>query len=254
VKLHHRLDGPPDAPVLVLSSSLGTTHRMWDPQIDALTERFRVLRFDTRGHGDSPAPPGPYSIDDLGRDALELLDELDLQRVSWCGLSLGGMLGMWAASEVPERFERVVLACTSARFPPPEMWDERARDARNTGMTALADASLDRWLTPEFRERRPDVADWLRSMPAATDPEGYASCCEAIRDMDLFGRLGRIEAATLVIAADDDPSTPPDVHVRPIADAIPGARMTVLEGARHIANVEQPAAFTRAMLEHLEPA
>jgi 3-oxoadipate enol-lactonase len=252
MRLHHRLDGPEGAPPLVLSSSLGTTHAMWDPQVAALAERFRVLRFDTRGHGRSPAPPGPYSIDDLGRDALELLDELGLERVSWCGLSLGGMLGMWAASEAPERFERVVLACTSAHFPPPEMWDERARDAREKGMGALADASLDRWLTPEFRDARPELADWLRAMVAATPAEGYACCCEAIRDMNLFERLGRIAAPTLVIAADDDPSTPPAVHVEPIAAAIPGARMTVLAGARHLANVEQPDAFTRAMLEHLE--
>ena len=252
MRLHHRLDGPEGAPVLVLASSLGTTHAMWDPQMPALGERFRVLRFDTRGHGDSPAPPGPYSIAELGSDALELLADLGLERVSWCGLSLGGMLGMWVASEQPARLERLVLACTSAHFPPPEMWDERAQDAREKGMAALAEASLDRWLTPEFRDERPHVADWLRAMVAATPGEGYASCCEAIRDMDQFERLPRIAAPTLVIAADDDPSTPPAVHVQPIADAIPGARMTVLEGARHLANVEQPDAFTRAMLEHLD--
>jgi 3-oxoadipate enol-lactonase len=252
VELHHRFDGPEDAPVLVLSNSLGTTHAMWDPQLQRLTERFRVLRFDTRGHGESAAPPGPYSLDELGRDALALLDRLELERVSWCGLSLGGMLGMWAASEAPERFDRLVLACTSARIGPPEMWDERIQETRSKGMEALADGALERWLTPEFRAARPELADWLRAMVAATPAEGYAACCEAIRDMELADRLPRIEAPTLVIAASDDPATPPQDHARPIADAIAGARLVVLDRARHLASVEHPDAFADAMLEHLD--
>ena len=254
MKLHHRFDGPESAPVLVLSNSLGTTHAMWDPQIEALSEGFRVLRFDTRGHGESPAPPGPYSIDDLGRDALELLDDLGLERVSWAGVSLGGMLGMWVAGEAPERVERLVPACTSARIGPASMWDERIEEVRSQGMEALADGALERWLTPEFVAERPDVAGWLRAMVASTPAEGYAACCEAIRDMDLFPRLGAITAPTLLIAADDDPATPPADHAELIADRVDGARVVVLEHARHLANVEHPDAFTRAMLEHLDPA
>jgi len=252
VRLHHRLDGPTDAPVLVLAHSLGATHAMWEPQVDALARRFRVLRFDARGHGGSPAPPGPYTLDELGGDALELVNALGVERVRWCGLSLGAMLGMWVASEAPGRVEQLVLACTSAQIGPASMWTERARDARTLGMAALADAALERWLTPAFRSERPDVAGWVRAMFAGLDPEGYASCCEAVRDMELLQRLGRIRARTLVIAAGDDPAAPPAEHSEVIARAIPGARLTVLEGARHLANVERPEAFTAAVLDWLD--
>jgi 3-oxoadipate enol-lactonase len=250
VDLHHVIDGPGDAPVLVMGSSLGATHRMWDGQLAALSERFRVLRYDTRGHGGSPVPPGPYAMEELGGDVLALLDRLGLQRVSFCGLSIGGMIGMWVASEVPERIERLVLCCTVPHFPPPGLWNERADTVRAEGMAPMVEPALERWLPPDVRAARPDAEEHLRAMIASTPPEGYAGCCEAIRDMDLRGRLASIEAPTLVIAGSDDPSTPKE-KVRPIADAVPDARYVVIDGAAHIANVARPEEFSRAVLEHL---
>ncbi len=251
VALHHLLEGPEGAPVLVMANSLGTTLRVWDDQAPALRDRFRLLRYDHRGHGGSPVPPGPYTIDDLGRDVLALLDRLEVERFSFCGLSLGGMVGMWLASEAPERVERLVLCCTSARFAP-EAYDARARTVRAEGVGVVADAGLERWFTPEFRASRPDVVDWARSMLLDTPAEGYAGCCEAIRDMDLRDRLGAIRASTLVIAGADDPAAPPD-QAELIRASIPGARLVVLEQAAHLANVEQPEAITQAVLEHLDP-
>jgi 3-oxoadipate enol-lactonase len=252
VALHHVLEGPEDAPVLVASNSLGTTLRVWDDQAPALLEGFRLLRYDHRGHGDSPVPPGPYAIDDLGRDVLALMDRLEVERFSFCGLSIGGMVGMWLASEAPERVQRLVLCCTSPRFEPPDDWDSRAETVRADGVDAIADAVLERWFTPTFREDRLDVVEWAKSMLCGTPAEGYAGCCEAIRDADLRSRLGAIRAPTLVVAGADDPAAPPD-RAELIRDSIPDARLAVVEQAAHLASVEQPEAVTRTVLEHLEP-
>jgi 3-oxoadipate enol-lactonase len=253
MNLHHRFDGPEDAPVLVMGSSLGTSGAMWDEQVPAFSQSFRMLRYDTRGHGQSPVPPGPYTMDELGADVLELLDRLGIERASFCGLSIGGMIGMWCASEAPERIERLVLCCTVPHFPPPELWNERADTVRAQGMEPMVEPALERWLPPETRRVRPEAEEHLRAMIASTPPEGYAGCCEAIRDMDLRGRLGAIAAPTLVLAGSDDPSTPKD-KVRPIADAIAGAGFVVIDDAAHIANMAQPDAFNRAVLGHLEDA
>jgi 3-oxoadipate enol-lactonase len=250
VDLHHTFDGPDDAPVLVLGSSLGTTGAMWDAQVPAFSRRFRMLRFDTRGHGGSPVPPGPYSMDELGADVLALLDRLGIERASYCGLSIGGMIGMWCASEAPERIERLVLCCTVPHFPPRDLWDERIATVRAEGIDPMVEPALERWLPEAIRRVRPDHEDHLRAMVASTPPEGYAGCCEAIRDMDLRPRLASIEAPTLVVAASDDPSTPKE-KVRPIAEAVPHARYVEIEGAAHIANVAQPDAFDAALLEFL---
>jgi 3-oxoadipate enol-lactonase len=250
VALNHRFDGPEDAPVLVLGSSLGTSGAMWDDQVATFTDRFRVLRYDTRGHGGSPAPPGPYRMDELGADLLALLDLLEIERVSYCGLSLGGMIGMWAASEAPARVDRLVLCCTVPHFPPRELWDERAATVRARGMEPLVDGAIDRWLTPDARAERPEAEERLREMLRSTPPEGYAGCCEAIRDMDLRDRLGAIEAPTLVIAGSEDPSTPP-ARVRAIAGFVRRARYAELAGVAHIANMAAPEAFSDAVLDHL---
>lgn len=250
VALHHLLEGPEEAPVLVVANSLGTTLDMWRDQVPALRERFRLLRYDHRGHGGSPVPPGPYSIGDLGRDVLTMLDRLGIERVSFCGLSIGGMVGMWLASEAPERFERLVLCCTSAKLGPPENWDTRARTVRAEGMSAVADAVLERWFTPPFHEGRPEVVRWARGMLEGTSAEGYAGCCEAIRDMDLRDRLGKISAPTLVVAGADDPATPPE-HAGLIHDSIPGARLELVPRAAHLANVEQPEIVAREILDFL---
>ena len=253
VALHHTLEGPEDAPVLVVSNSLGATLRMWGDQAPTLRKRFRLLRYDHRGHGDSPVPPGPYKIDDLGRDILTLLDRLGVERFYFCGLSVGGAVGMWLASEVPERVERLVLCCTAARFAPPEQWDERAETVRADGVGAIAGAVLERWFTPSFRESHPEVVEWAGGMLRNTPAEGYAGCCEAIRDADLRSRLGDIRTPTLVVAGADDPAAPAE-EAELIRASIPTARLVVVEQAAHLANVEQPEAVTQALLEHLEPA
>jgi 3-oxoadipate enol-lactonase / 4-carboxymuconolactone decarboxylase len=251
VELHHLVEGPEDAPVLVLANSLGTTLRVWDDQAPALQAYFRLLRYDHRGHGGSPVPPGPYEIEDLGRDLLALLDRLELERVYFCGLSIGGMVGMWLASETPERVERLVLCCTSAHLAP-DAYDSRARTVRADGVSAIADEVLERWFTPAFRQNRPETVEWAGRMLRATPAEGYAGCCEAIRDMDLRDRLGEIRAPTLVIAGGDDPAIPPD-HAEPIRDSIPDARLLVVSRAAHLANVEQPGTVTQAIVDHLVP-
>ncbi len=249
VDLPHFLEGPEDAPVLVLSNSLGTTLEMWDEQAPALGERFRLLHYDHRGHGGSPVPPGPYKIEDLGRDVLVLLDRLEVERFSFCGLSIGGMVGMWLAGEAPERVERLVLCCTSARFAP-DTFDSRARTVRAEGVSAIADAVVERWFTPELRRSRPDVVEWARRMLLDTPAEGYAACCEAVRDAELSGRLGAISAPTLVIAGADDPAAPPE-GAELIRDSVPSASVEVIPDAAHLANMEQPEAITQAILDHL---
>jgi 3-oxoadipate enol-lactonase len=234
----------------VLGSSLGTTGAMWDDNVPALSERFRLLRYDTRGHGGSPAPEGPYSMDELGADVLALLDRLELERVSFCGLSIGGMIGMWCASEQPQRFDRLVLCCTVPHFPPPELWNERIETVRAQGIEPMVEPALGRWLPPDVRAARPEAEEHLRALIRSTPAEGYAGCCEAIRDMDLRDRLAAIEAPTLVLAGSQDPSTPAE-KVRAIADAVAGARYVELEGAAHIANISRPEEFSRAVLDHL---
>jgi 3-oxoadipate enol-lactonase len=236
--------------VLVLGHSIGCDESMWDPQVEALSARFSLLRYDHRGHGGSPVPPGPYSLDDLGADVLALLDRLELERVHLGGLSLGGMVAMWVAARAPERVERLVLCCTSAFLGPRDTWLDRARRVRAEGMAAITPASLERWLTPAFRAREPATVAHVERTLLATAPEGYAACCEAIAGMDLRADLPGIAAPTLVVAAAHDPSTPP-AHGEAIAAAIPDARLVVLPDAAHLANVEQPEAVTGAVIEHL---
>jgi 3-oxoadipate enol-lactonase len=233
-----------------MSNSLGSTTAMWDRQVPALAERLRVVRYDHRGHGRSPAPPGPYDLADLGADALALLDRLGAENVHWCGLSLGGMVGMWLAINAPERIDRLVLCCTSAKLGPPSMWSERAAAVREHGVDAIADAGIERWLTEGFRQREPETAAAIRTMLVSTPAEGYADCCGVIERMDLLDRLGQIRAPTLVVAAAQDPATPPE-HGELIAASIAGARFEVIADAAHLAAVEQPEAITDLITSHL---
>ena len=250
MRLHHRLDGPEDAPVLVLSSSLGTTLELWDANVGALAERCRVLRYDHRGHGSSPVPPGPYGVEELGRDVLELLGELELGRVSFCGISLGGAVGLWLAATAPERLDRLVVACSSARFGPSESWLERAATVRAEGVTAISEAVVGRWFTPALTSADPGLVDRFRRMLEATPAEGYAACCEAIAGWGFEARLGEVSVPTLVVSAAQDPATPPE-HGRVIADGVPGARLAIVEGAAHLVNVERPDEFARLVLSHI---
>jgi 3-oxoadipate enol-lactonase len=251
VEVNYALEGPEDAPVLVLSNSLGSTLEMWDDQASVLRERFRLVRYDQRGHGGSPVPSGPYKIEDLGLDLLALLDRLEIERVSFCGLSIGGLVGMWLASEDPDRVERLVLCCTAARFDP-DMYDARARKVRAEGVRSISDVALERWFTPEFRASRPETLEWAESMLRGTPTEGYAGCCEVLRDADVRDRLKAIRAPTLVIAGAEDPAATVE-QAEEIRDSIPGARLAVIENAAHLANIEQPEAVTREILDHLEP-
>ncbi|GIG91223.1 3-oxoadipate enol-lactonase [Plantactinospora endophytica] len=249
-RLHACVDGPADAPVLLLGSSLGTSGAMWQPQLPALTRHHRVVRYDHLGHGDSDVPAGPYTIADLGRAVLRLLDDLAVPKVSYAGLSLGGMVGMWLAANAPDRIDRLVLLCTSAWLGPAQGWRERAAATRAGGVETIADVVVGRWFTRGFAADRPEVVAAYRAMLAATPPEGYAGCCEAIAGMDLRDDLARITAPTLVIAGAHDPATPIE-HARVLADGIPAAGLRVVGDAAHLANVEQPDRVGRLILDHL---
>jgi 3-oxoadipate enol-lactonase len=245
--LEHRIDGPADAPVVVLSNALGAGVSMWEPQMAALAGRFRVVRYETRGHGGSPAPDGDLTIADLAADVLGLLDHLGVERASLAGVSLGGMTAMQVASTVPERVERLVLCCTAARIGTPEMWEERIRTVRESGTAALAEATMQRWFTPAAD---PATVARFAAVLSATPDKGYAACCAAIRDMDLGEQLASIQAPTLVIAGRHDGSTPPEQGEQ-IAARIPGARLLIVEHGAHMSNVERAGEVTPAMLEHL---
>jgi 3-oxoadipate enol-lactonase len=233
-----------------MGGSLGTTLKMWDGQLP-LGEHLRLVRHDHRGHGGSPVPPGPYEIADLGRDVLALMDSLGIARASYCGLSVGGMVGMWLGANAPERIERLVLVCTSAHMPPPSLWHERAAAVLEAGSTeVIADGVVERWLTPAFAAEHPEVGAGLRAMLTASDAAGYAACCGAIERMDLRNDLPRITAPTLVVSGSDDLATPPEKQEL-IAQAIPGARHETVGPAAHVAAVEQADAVNRLIGEHL---
>lgn len=240
----YMLEGSPDGPFLVLSSSLGTTHEMWDPQLPFLVDRVQLIRYDHPGHGASPVPVAAPTIADLGLSVLAMLDRLGTDRVSFCGISLGGCVGMWLAAHAPSRIDRLVLACTSPRFGTADGWNERAATVREHGVEAIADATIERWFTPEFPHR-----DAYRDMLVSTPAEGYARCCEALADFDAHDLLERIEAPTLVIHGVDDPSVSRD-DVDTLTGRIPDSRLVELP-ARHLASAELPEEFAAAVLEHV---
>lgn len=250
VDVHHTLEGPDDAAVLVFSNSLGTTGVMWDAQAAALSDRFRVLRYDARGHGSTPATRGPYTVGDLAGDVIDLIDRLELERVSFCGLSIGGMTGMWLGVNAPERIDRLAICCTGMQLPPAEMWTERAAQVRAEGMGCVIDATMERWFTPGFRERSPEVVGRIREIFLTTNPEGYAGCCEALAQFDMRGQLDAIAAPTLVIAGEDDPVGTPE-RAGAVGEEIEGSRVVILPEARHLAAVEQADAVTRELEQHL---
>lgn len=250
-QVHAVVTGRPDGPAVVLSNSLGSTHRMWDSQVAALEERFRVVRYDTRGHGDSPVPPGPYSIDELADDVIALLDRFDIERAHLVGLSLGGMTMMRVAARNPERVDRLALLCTAAYLPPAQGWTDRAALVRADGTSAVAAAVVQRWFTPGYLAANTEARQQFEAMVAATPAEGYAACCEAISAMDQRSDLSSIIAPTLAIAGADDPATPPDL-LRDIVDAVPNGRLLVVPDSAHLANAQQADTITPALIEHLE--
>jgi 3-oxoadipate enol-lactonase len=250
MELHHVIDGEAGAPVVVFGGSLGSTLEMWAPQVPVLTARFRLVRYDHRGHGGSGSAPGPYDLDDLGRDVVELLDRLGIERAHIGGLSLGGMVAMWLAIQAPERVDRLALLCTSANLGPPSRWTERAAAVRAGEIEQVAEAALGRWFTPAFAAREPEQIERFHGMITSSDPEGYAGCCEAIGAMDLLPDLHRVESPTLVIAGADDPSTPPE-HAAAIASRIADARVEVVADAAHLASWEQADVVNALLVDHL---
>jgi 3-oxoadipate enol-lactonase len=224
---------------------------MWEPQLAALQQRFRVVRYDTRGHGSSPVPNGPYGIDDLADDLVALLDRLGVERAHLVGLSLGGMTAMRVAGRNPERVDKLALLCTGAQLPPASNWTDRAATVRAHGSVAVAAAVVGRWFTPEFVAAHPDIRATHEAMVAATPAEGYAGCCEAIAALDLRGELTSITAPTLAIAGADDPATPP-AKLEEIAGGVKDGRLLVVPQAAHLANAERPGIVTPALIEHLE--
>jgi 3-oxoadipate enol-lactonase len=249
VALAYDIDGDDGAPTLLLGSSLGADAGMWRPQVGALRRHFRVVRYDHRGHGRSPVPGGDYDLEDLGRDVLSLMDTLEVERVSYAGVSFGGMVGMWLAINAPERVDRLALICTSAHLTPASAWRDRADLVRAGGMAPVAETIVGRWFTPSFRRTSPEVIAEVRRAFEATSPAGYSACCLAIGGMDLREGLGRITAPTLVIGGADDEAIPP-AHGEAIAAAVPGARFELVNGA-HLTNVENAATITPLLVTHL---
>ena len=247
--LAHRLDGPADASVLVLSGGLGTTTALWDEQLPALARHFRVLRHDLPGHGESPLPEGPVSIERIGHTIIALLDELGVERAAFCGLSLGGMVGMWLGVNAPDRVERLVLACSGASLGTPELYASRAAKVRAEGTAVVLAGARERWFTPAFRDS--PAASRIVAELAEIPAEGYAACCEAVGAFDFHAQLGRIAQPTLVLYGEEDTMTPERV-VAALTQGIPNTRQVSIPRAAHLANVEQPEAFTAAVLSHLE--
>ncbi len=248
--MHLRADGPQDATPLILLHSLGTDHRVWQPQAEALAVRFRVLRPDLRGHGATDAPLGPYTIKGMARDVLDALDALGVDKLAVAGLSIGGMIAQSLAAQAPERITALVLVDTAMAIPPATLWRERAATVRAAGVAAIADAVLSRWLTPAAA---PAAAEALRSLLLATAPEGYAAAAEAIAMADLTRTTPRLRLPALVLVGDQDEATP-RASAEALRDAIPGARLRILPSAAHIPTVEQPEAVTGALLDFLDRA
>nr|WP_280639864.1 3-oxoadipate enol-lactonase [Pseudomonas sp. RGM2987] len=250
--MNYRFDGPQDAPVLVLSNSLGTNLHMWDEQVAAFSEHFRVLRFDTRGHGGSLVTEGPYSIEQLGGDVLAMLDALDIDRVHFCGLSMGGLIGQWLGINAGERLHKLVVCNTAAKIGDPSVWNPRIETVLRDGqaaMVALRDASIARWFTPDFAEAHPEQAKKITDMLAATSPQGYAANCAAVRDADFREQLSSIRVPLLVIAGTEDAVTPPSGgHF--IQERVSGAQYAEFRAA-HLSNVQAGAAFSARVLDFL---
>ena len=249
-RIAYRLDGPPEASILLLSNSLGADLNMWTPQLASWAQHFRVLRYDQRGHGGSDAPAGAYSIDRLTRDAIELLDTLAIEVADFCGLSLGGMVGQALAIRQVHRVRRLVLANTTSFLGPPTGWASRIAQVASAGMESLADASIERWFTPDFARQSPSAVAQIRDMLLNTSPIGYAGCCAAIRDMDMRPTAPLITAETLIIAGRTDPATPPS-HAAFLVERIQNARLAELNAA-HLSNVECPGPFGDLVIEFLK--
>ena len=253
VTLNVKVDGAPDKPWIILSNSLGANLAMWYDQIDLLTSKYQVLRYDTRGHGESAVPEGPYSLDDLQDDVLALMAHFGIDRADWLGLSMGAMTGMGLAINHGERFGRMVFA--DGRADAPEgfrtMWDERCAKIASGGTAAIADGTMGTWLTAEFQAANPQVADKLRSMIVETPDDGYTACAMGLKNLDYLRRLNEIRLPALYVGGEADPGAPPEV-MQEMADATPGASYIAIPDAAHIANVNAAARFNEIIATFFE--
>lgn len=251
--LHYHLQGPEHAPVILFSNGLGTTTAMWQPQLQPLGGRYRILRMDTRGHGHSTATPGPYSVKILGNDVLELASALNIEKFHFCGLSMGGQIGQWLLHNAPERLHSAALANTALKIGTDEGWNSRIMKVMHEGMISVVAAVTDRWFTPEFTSKYPDAVAKVRTAFLACDPQGYAACCAAVRDADFLGVTAAAKLPpVLVICGAKDQATPAaDGHK--LAENLPGAKSIDLEAA-HLSSVEAHSQFTDALLAHIAEA
>jgi 3-oxoadipate enol-lactonase len=242
-RIRYRVEGPEDGPPVLLSNALGTTMDMWSTQVDHLQSMFRLIRYDTRGHGESSAPASEYTLEELGEDAMHVLDAVGVEEAHVCGLSLGGLTAMWLGVYQPSRIRGLIVADSAARIGTTERWIERAAKARAEGMTAIADLNMNNWFTEGYRQHEPGTVARFHRMVASCNPDGYVGCCAALRDADLREVIDRVHAPTLVIAGNHDPSTPlADAEF--ISQHMPDATLLTLEAA-HLANVECASSFTR---------
>lgn len=250
VRIHYLVNGIERAPVLLLLHSLGSNLHMWDPQMPALRTHLHIVRFDIRGHGRSDAPPGPYTLDELGADAVALLDELEINRFHLCGLSLGGMLALWLAANHPQRVERAVFADTAARIGSVDSWQARIDAVQAGGMGAVREAVLERFLSDDYRRKYPHTTQEISDVLTETNADGYRGCCAALRDADLHERVASIRAPSLIITGELDESTPP-TQAEELHALIAGSELAVIAGASHLSNIERRDEFTRLLLEFL---
>jgi 3-oxoadipate enol-lactonase len=249
-RINVEVEGPANAPALILSNSLGTTLQMWDDQAPVLAQQFRLIRYDRRGHGKTGAPKGPYTMDRLGRDVINLADALGVRTFNWCGLSMGGMVGQWLGANARDRVGKLILSNTHYYYADKQPWHDRIKFAQDNGLAALTPTQMERWFTKGFRERSPQAVARIGEMFKATELGGFVGCCEAVRDMDFRQSTPTITAPTLVIVGSQDPATPPaageDIH-----KMIKGSKLVALDAA-HLSNVEQPKAYLDAMLSFLK--
>ncbi len=248
-RIHYAVSGSKTAPALILSNSLGTNFSMWDLQLPEFEKYFYVLRYDTRGHGDSAVSPGPYTFEQLGGDVVHLLDALKIERAFFCGLSMGGMTGLWLGLQTPKRFSKLIVASTSARFGNADGWNTRIATVRAQGMQAVAASVVERWFTPEFRAREPERVRATQKMLEMSPPEGYVACCAALRDSDMRESLASLNIPTLVISGASDPVAPPG-DGKFLAESVPGAKYAELRGA-HLVNIEAASGFTSSVVTFL---
>jgi 3-oxoadipate enol-lactonase len=247
--IHVEVTGRADAPPLMLSNSLGTDLTMWDDQVPAFGEHFRLIRYDRRGHGQSGVPAGPYSMERLGRDVLAVLDALGIAKTNWCGLSMGGMVGQWLGANAPGRVDKLVLSNCTDYYADKGPWNDRIKFIRDKGLAAIVAPNMERWFTKTFRDRHPEAIARFSKMFLSTKLDGYIACVEAVRDMDHRALLPRIAAPTLIVAGRHDPAIPL-AAAESMRERIAGAKLVVLEAA-HISNVEQPKAYAEAVLDFL---